>query len=132
MVALTSIAADVEMIHTDQEAFTLDTMIEAHPNESEHVVELADLRWSPHREDSVRDAFPDSSLGEVASSSGAPEATEKASVCHEFTPLLACSYTPKASDPMATTSTMTKEAMVEELHAFFVTLFGKRSLHVPN
>jgi hypothetical protein len=149
MVALTSIAAGVEMIHTDQEAFNLDTMIEAHTNEREYVGEVADLRQSPHRGDSerlpFRNAIPDSPLFEIASFNGAREATEKVRVCHESTSLVARSYTPKALDSIAATnitgpsppkdnvrSKISKAAKISELHAFFVTLFSERSLHVPN
>jgi hypothetical protein len=149
MVALTSIAAGVEMIHTDQEAFSLDTMIEVHTNEPEHVGESADLRQSPHRGDSellpFLNAIPDSPLGEIASSNGAPEATEKVRVCYESTSLVARSCIPKASDSIAATnitgpsppkhnagSKISKAAKISELHAFFVTLFSERSLHVPN
>jgi hypothetical protein len=144
-VALTSIAVGVEMIHTDQEAFSLDTMIEAHTNEPEHVGEFADLRQTPHRGDSERlpflNAIPDSPLAEIASSNGAPEATEKVRVCHESTSLVSRLCTPKALDSIAAgpgppkdnvRSTISKAAKISELHAFFVTLFSERSLHVPN
>jgi hypothetical protein len=129
--------------------FTSDTMIEAHTNVPEYVGDFTDLRCSPPTGDSERlpfhDAIPDSSLVEVASSNGAPEATEQATVCHKFNLLVACSCAPKLSDLMAPTnitgpsrpkdnvvSKISKAAKIRELHAFFVTLFSKRSLHVPN